>query len=128
MSIIRPTVVVLVALAGVVATDRLSLASECGDVDGSGAIAASDALLVLQKAVGAQVPPLQCPVQCTSTTTTTSTTTSTIVSDCFSDTDCGAPVLYCCGYTCSECAQDAHCPSGFFCSDCICAPNQSSGL
>ena len=61
MTIIRSTVVVLVALVGVVSTERLSFSAECGDVDGSGAIAASDALLVLQKAVGAHVPPLQCP-------------------------------------------------------------------
>ena len=35
---------------------------ECGDVNGAGGITATDALIVLKKAVGADVPPLVCPV------------------------------------------------------------------
>jgi hypothetical protein len=41
---------------------------ECGDVDGSGSIVASDALLLLKKAIGAEVPSLQCPGTCPTTT------------------------------------------------------------
>jgi len=48
----------------------------CGDLDGSGTVAASDALVLLKKAVGQDVS-LSCP-SCTTTTTTGSTTTTTI--------------------------------------------------
>ena len=35
---------------------------ECGDVNGAGGITATDALIVLKKAVGVDVPPLVCPL------------------------------------------------------------------
>ncbi len=43
---------------------------ECGDLDSSGSIAATDALLVLKKAVGTPDVTLHCPAGCSTTTTT----------------------------------------------------------
>ena len=37
-------------------------AEECGDVNGAGGVTATDALIVLKKAVGVDVPPLVCPL------------------------------------------------------------------
>ena len=98
-------------------------ATECGDLDNNGSISAADALLVLRKAVGAAVPPLQCPSVCVTTTSTT--TTTAIVDECFNDSDCqgrpGGP--YCCGNVCAECTLDEHCPAGFGCDGtCACVP------
>ena len=106
-------------------------ALECGDVDDSGVVGASDALMVLRKAVGLTTSPLQCPGQCV-TTTTTSTTTNTSGGECHGDWDCEAYVGegYVCGgadgYTCVDCQNDdAQCEEGFVCNgdfQCVPAP------
>jgi hypothetical protein len=69
------TTALLVLLAG---SPGYSDTQICGDFDGSGLAAASDALLVLKAAVGQNVT-LQCPVCPGSTTTTTGFTTTTSV-------------------------------------------------
>ena len=57
--------------------DSFTQSQLCGDLDGSGSIAASDALVLLKRAVGQNVQ-ISCPV-CSSTTTLGGTTTTTIV-------------------------------------------------
>lgn len=42
---------------------RGSLALDCGDLNGTGEITTTDALLLLRKAVGQPVPALQCPIE-----------------------------------------------------------------
>ena len=70
-----------VAGAYILGAAPMARAIQCGDVDGNGSIAATDALTVLKKGVGLETPPLLCPAAC-------STTTSTVVAnDCFSDFD-----------------------------------------
>lgn len=54
---------------------------ECGDVDASGKIVASDAMRLLRRAVGHDVD-LACPLACLDTTTTTTTTTTLPSLDC----------------------------------------------
>jgi hypothetical protein len=69
----------LVAAAIVLATllPLHAAALECGDVDRSGAVGASDALHLLQYAVGIEGVQVACPFNCVSTTTSTTSTTST---------------------------------------------------
>ena len=57
---------------------------ECGDLDNSGRITATDALLVLRKAVGTAEVTLQCPAVCSTTTTTQCQT----FQDCTDPGDC----------------------------------------
>lgn len=53
----------LAAISASVLTATLALAQECGDLDSSGQIAATDALLLLRAAVGEPgLPALECPV------------------------------------------------------------------
>ena len=78
------------------------------DVDHSGRIGATDALIVLQRAVASNAT-LSCPT----TTTTTVTSTTLIIDECFDDGDCvsyGDPDRPCCyGYRCEQCAVDKYC-------------------
>ena len=93
-------------------------AMECGDVDDSGDVVASDALAVLRRAIGLNESPLQCPDRCVLATTTTSVTSTSVADQCFDDEDCedqypGLP--YCGGdngVTCVECMLNAHCLGG----------------
>ncbi|HYD50073.1 MAG TPA: hypothetical protein VEB21_17070 [Terriglobales bacterium] len=117
----RNRTVTLLILAVILVTTRAAIAAECGDHDGSGAVAASDALLVLKKAVGLDESPLQCPDQCVETTTT-STTTNTTPDQCFNDQDCEnqfGPGLVCGGPSGVECVQcdanDADCDNDAVC-------------
>ena len=94
-------------------------AFECGDLDASGSVGASDALHVLRRAVGLPAN-LECPaVSCTTTTSTTSSTFDGGVGDqCFTNADCfgsypGQP--FCCGFECCECIENTHCPEGQVC-------------
>ncbi|HET9061876.1 MAG TPA: hypothetical protein VFO62_01185, partial [Candidatus Binatia bacterium] len=63
----RGVVVALFALLAVVASgthpERASAAGLCGDVDCSGSVSASDALALLQRAVGT-ISAVACPIQC----------------------------------------------------------------
>jgi len=52
----------VVALGVVLLSATPGFTQQCGDLDGSGEIAATDALLVLGKAVGQPVPDLTCPL------------------------------------------------------------------
>lgn len=57
------TIYSLVVALGIVLLSATSgFTQQCGDLDGSGEIAATDALLVLNKAVGGSTPDLVCPV------------------------------------------------------------------
>jgi len=98
----------------------------CGDFNDRGGIAASDALMVLKKAVGHPVT-LQCP-GCEGEPPPT-TTSVTIVDQCFNDQDCveydfgkdfcGGPT----GHECVECdANDADCGAGKRCENYFCVP------
>jgi len=69
--LLSATVCVLVIASEVSAATDL-----CGDLDGNGAIVATDALILLRKAVGQNLS-IECPAACPVTTTTTSTTTTT---------------------------------------------------
>jgi len=60
----------------VLAHSAIAAAPQCGDLDESGTIAATDALLLLKRAVGQNVT-LLCPVCSTTTTLPATTTTST---------------------------------------------------
>lgn len=92
------------------------------DVDHSGRIGATDALIVLQRAVASNAT-LSCPT----TTTTTVTSTTLIADECFDDSDCVSyrdPDRPCCyGYSCEQCAFDKHHAPDKDChSDGVCVP------
>ena len=57
---LRSVYVACAAFAMTLALPHFAAALECGDVDGSGTVTATDSLLVLNKAVGIDVP-VQCP-------------------------------------------------------------------
>lgn len=105
-----------------------AFAFECGDLDASGTIGATDALRVLRRAVG---PPatLQCPGDGCGTTSTIPTPPTTIFRDeCVIDDDCEGidpQKLYCCNYKCAECNLVAGCGVGQVCaSGCKCIDAQ----
>lgn len=120
----------LLAAAAVLALAGPALSMECGDVDASGNVSASDALAVLRRAVGIPGQSLQCPDQCPAvTTTTSSTTTNTSNDECFGDQDCVSlygPGYVCDGpvsYQCVRCRSDEDCGAGSQCVDWDCVPS-----
>jgi hypothetical protein len=58
----RVTCLFVAAMGIVILSTTSGFTQECGDVDGSGGIVATDALLLLNKAVGQPVPDLTCPL------------------------------------------------------------------
>jgi hypothetical protein len=104
---------------------QTAAAMECGDLDDSGAITTHDALVLLRRAVGLEVAPLQCPDNCTITTTTT---TNTSGDECFDDEECVAlhgPGFVCGGpngFTCVACNNDDDCGPDHECIDYLCYP------
>jgi hypothetical protein len=87
--------------------------SSC-DTDCNGESTATDALIILQAAVG--LGDLAC----------------CAIDECFEDADCvlsGFPEGYvCAGFSCVQCDDDTHCDEGFECTDQECVPNVSSSL
>jgi hypothetical protein len=118
------------ALIGFVApfmVANLALAAPlCGDHDGSGSVVASDALLVLRKAVDLDVE-LSCPSMCNVTTTSSTTSTSSpiIHDECFEDSGCREvlgwpPGFICVGFRCVDCISSTDCDQGFLCIENAC--------
>jgi hypothetical protein len=110
-----------------VGTSVPGVSSDCGDVDTSGTVTASDALMVLHRAVGLPVENY-CEMVITTTTSTTNSTSGDL---CFADDDCEVnygPGYRCGGpngYTCVECENnDAHCQPGYVCDGFDCVPDE----
>lgn len=102
-------------------TSQTAFAAECGDIDANGSVTASDALLVLRKAVGVPIE-----YNCGVVTTTTSTSTTNTGDECLYDADCEAivgPGWKCGGpngYTCVECEINSDCQPGYICDNFQC--------
>ena len=116
MSVRDCTFCVLVSLGLLLRAPIVAVAFDCGDLDASGQIAASDALRLLKKSVGLSVD-VACPSMCSTTSTTT-----VVTDECFEDKDCvGNPNgPHCCTNQCSECDVSEQCDKGAVCESCAC--------
>jgi len=109
-----------------VGTSVSGVPAECGDIDANGTVTATDALLVLHKAVGL---PIEYNCDSGITTTTTTSTTTNTGDLCFTDEDCEAyvgPGYHCggpTGYDCVECEFNYHCQPGEECVYFECVPS-----